>query len=42
MSRSSPKVRDYTYGGGGRLIQLRQSADAALQLKQNIVASQKL
>jgi hypothetical protein len=39
MSRSSPKMRDYTYGGGERLIQLRQFALAAIQLKQESVGS---
>jgi hypothetical protein len=39
MSRSSPKVRDYTYGGGERLIQLRHFDPAAMQLKQESVRS---
>jgi hypothetical protein len=33
-------VRDYTYGGEGRLIQLRQLVDSAFQLKQKNVESQ--
>jgi hypothetical protein len=37
MSRSSPKVPDYTYGGGERLIQLRHLADTVMQLQQKIV-----
>jgi len=37
MSRSSPKVRDNTHSGEGRLIQLRQLSDAPMQLKQEIV-----
>jgi hypothetical protein len=39
MSRSSPKVRQYTHGGEGRLIQLRQLTDPAMQLKQKTVGS---
>ena len=39
MSRSSPKVRDYTHGGGGRLFQLRQFSVVALQLKEEIVGN---
>ena len=39
MSRSSPKVRDYTHGGEGRLIQLRQLAHEPLQLKQKPVGT---
>jgi hypothetical protein len=34
MSRSSPKVRDYTHGGEGRLIQLRQLLNCTEQLKE--------
>jgi len=36
MSRSSPWMREYTHGGEGRLFQLRQFAQATLQLKQMI------
>ena len=34
MSRSFPKVRNYTHGGEGRLFQLRQFGKILLQLKQ--------
>jgi hypothetical protein len=34
MSRASPWMRDNTHGGEERLFQLRQLADATLQLKQ--------
>src|SRR5207249_11535381 len=39
MSRSSPRVRDYTHGGKGRLFQLRQLIMGALQLTHKIVGN---